>query len=129
VSLTLHEIADVSAMSNEIADVSAMWCDVAQDCQCVDNVGNVGNVPKTLTLPKDIDIASESQSGVETPTSDKKIEFDPNYEFASAAARLLHPMCVIQPPTNCWKQSSSISLRRVNVLGTSLTLTILRGMA
>jgi hypothetical protein len=55
VSSILHEIADVSMMSNKIADVSTMWCDVARDCQCVGDVVNVGNVPKTLTLPKDIE--------------------------------------------------------------------------
>jgi hypothetical protein len=42
-------------MSNKIADVSVMWSNVAQDFKCVGNVGNVSNVPKTLTLPKDIE--------------------------------------------------------------------------
>jgi hypothetical protein len=73
-------------MSDEITNVSAIWWDVAQDYKCVGNVSNVGNVPKASTLPKDILKNTASQSGVETCTSDRKIEFKPSYKFASAAA-------------------------------------------
>jgi hypothetical protein len=67
-------------------------------------------IPKTLTLSKHTlkSIASESQSGVDTRTSDSKIEFYPNYKFASTSSRLLHPMWVIQPLIDCLKQCSSI---------------------
>ncbi len=82
------EIANVSVLTNKIANVSAMWCNVARDCQCVSNVGNVRDVPNMLTLSKDIlkDIVSKSHSGVETCTPDGKIEFNPNYKFATTAA-------------------------------------------
>jgi hypothetical protein len=55
VLLTSRKIANVFAMLNKIANMSAMWHNVTQDCQCVRNVGNVGDVPKALTLPKDIE--------------------------------------------------------------------------
>jgi hypothetical protein len=72
------------AILREIANVSAMLAMLAMLA-----------MSQRLTPPKDTlkNIASVSQSGVESHTSDGKIDFDPNYKVASAATRLLCCCC------------------------------------